>query len=55
MEDIICPKCENLLQPNSKWDFIDGETHIVTCKDCGKKFKIVIERPIEYHVLGQED
>jgi len=55
MEDIICPKCKTWNRPNDNWDFIDGETHSITCSECGKKFEIVIERPIEYYVLGQDN
>ena len=50
MEDIICPKCEHILEPEDNWDFIDYEEHKVACS-CGHKFVVLIERPIEYYIL----
>ena len=51
MEDIICPKCSDVLKPNDGWDFMDGEKHRITCC-CGYQFEIIIERPIEYYIPG---
>jgi RNase P subunit RPR2 len=50
MEDIICPKCSDVLKPSDSWDFMDGEEHRVTCS-CGYRFLVIIERPIEYYML----
>ena len=49
MEDIICPQCSNLIKPKDDWDFMDGEKHKITCS-CGRKFVVIIERPIEYYI-----
>ncbi len=49
MEDIICPQCNNVIKPKDYWDFIDREKHKITCS-CGYKFKVIIERPIEYYI-----
>jgi hypothetical protein len=49
MEDIICPKCNDIIKANDSWDFIDGEKHKITCS-CGCKFLVIIERPIEYYI-----
>jgi len=50
MEDISCPKCNNVIKPDDKWDFMDGEEHKITCT-CGHRFVIIVERPIEYSIL----
>ena len=49
MEDIICPKCGDVLKPVDSWDFMDGEKHKITCS-CRNKFVVIIERPIEYYI-----
>lgn len=49
MEDITCPKCNDVLKPNDSWDFVDGEKHKIACS-CGHKFEIIIERAIEYYI-----
>jgi hypothetical protein len=49
MEDIICPQCNNVIKAEDGWDFIDEEKHKITCS-CGRKFVVIIERPIEYYI-----
>lgn len=49
MEDIICPKCSDVIKPDNNWDFMDGEEEEVICP-CGHKFLVIIERPIEYYI-----
>lgn len=49
MEDIICPRCNNLIRPSDNWDFMDGEERKITCS-CGYQFVVIIERPIEYYI-----
>ena len=49
MEDIICPKCSDVIKPDNNWDFMDGENHKIICS-CGHKFVFIIERPIEYYI-----
>ena len=49
MEDIVCPKYGNGINPKDHWDFMDGEKHKITCS-CGHKFVVIIERTIEYYV-----
>jgi len=51
MEDIICPKCNDIIQPKNRWNFMDGEEHKMSCS-CGNKFIVIIERPIEYYIQG---
>jgi len=51
MEDISCPKCNDIIQPKNSWDFMDGEKHNISCS-CGNKFVVIIERPIEYYISG---
>lgn len=31
MEDIICPRCNDLIKPKNNWDFMDGEEHEIIC------------------------
>lgn len=50
MEDIICPKCGNVVSPGDDWSFIDFEEHEINCP-CGFQFTVIIERPIEYYIL----
>jgi len=50
MDNIICSKCKNVIQPKDSWDFMDGEEHKILCK-CGNKFIVIVERPIEYYVV----
>lgn len=50
MEDIICPKCHNIIEPKNRWNFMDGEERKISCA-CGKQFIVIIERPIEYYVV----
>lgn len=49
MGDIICPKCNDVIKPDNNWDFMDGEEEEVICL-CGHKFRVIIERPIEYYI-----
>ena len=51
MDGIICPKCNDITKPDNNWDFMDDEKHKITCS-CGHQFVVIIERPIEYHMLG---
>ena len=53
MEDIICPQCNNVINPGYNWDFIDFEEHKVNCS-CGFQFTVIIERPIEYYIPEAE-
>ena len=53
MENIICPKCKDLIKADGNWDFMDGEKHRITCF-CGHQFETIIERPIEYCILERE-
>jgi len=49
MEDIICPKCNDIVKADDKWDFIDGEKHKITCSR-RHQFEVIVERPIEYYI-----
>ncbi len=49
MEDIVCPKCNRIVNPDNNWDFMDGEEREVICS-CSHKFLVIIERPIEYYI-----
>ncbi len=49
MEDIICLQCSNVIRAKDNWGFMDGEEHKITCS-CGRRFQVIIERPIEYYI-----
>ena len=57
VSDIQCPHCNEVIEEiqNSHWDFMDGETRLVVCKHCKKKYQVVINRPIEFVVGRKED
>ena len=49
---VSCPNCNELQV--LELDFIDGEEKTSECSKCKKKFKVVVNRPIEVSTFSLE-